>query len=60
MTIIIYPLLQADHLDTARLLVEFSADIKIVNSYGLTPLDVAHTLGRVSFINMFTSLAGIQ
>ena len=52
---------QADQLDTARLLVEFSADIKIVNSYGLTPLDIAQTFGRLSFINMFTAgTAGLQ
>ena len=50
------PLLQADQLDTARLLIQFSADINIANKYGLTPLDIAHTFGRVNFINMFSDL----
>ena len=50
--------MQCDQIETARLLIQFSADVNIANRYGLTPLDVAHTFGRVSFINMFTDLLG--
>ena len=43
-------------METAKLLVQFNADVNVANRYGLTPLDVAHTFGRTGFINMLTDL----
>ena len=46
--------LQSDQLEVARLLIEFKADINLTNRYGLTPLDIAHRLGRESFIPLLS------
>ena len=45
---------EGGQLEIARLLLDFNADKKICNIYGLTPEDIAHTFGRLSFLDLFS------
>ena len=46
---------EADHLEVARLLLDYKADLNITNLYGLTPLDIAVTFNRTSLIELFNN-----
>ena len=42
---------KGDQVEVARLLLDYNADTGLCSKYGLTPLDIAHTLGRHSFLH---------